>query len=82
MWRQVWNNRKVVRPTPAVTNTIYAITRSLIAMKTTDIELSAELVRSTERARRRSRNSRNAPSGTYVAVQKFLYILFWLFPGG
>ena len=40
-------------------------------MTFTDIELSAELVCSTERARRRSRNSRNAPPGTFVAVQSF-----------
>ena len=38
-------------------------------MTITDNNVSAELVCSTERARRRSRNSRNAPRGTYVAVQ-------------
>ena len=56
-------------PTPAVPNTIYVKTRSLTGMTTTDISSSAELVCSTERARRRSRNSRNALRGTYVATQ-------------
>ena len=82
MWRQARNNRKVVQPTPAVANTIYVITRNLIAMTITDIELSAEIVRSTERARRSSGNSRNVPRGTYVAVQNPWDILFLLFPGG
>ena len=71
MWRQARNNRTVVRPTPAVPNTIYVITRSLIAMTTTDIEMLAELLCSAERARRRCRNSRNATRGIYVAVQNF-----------
>ena len=48
--------------TPAVPYTIYVITRNLIAMTITDIEPSAGLVGSTERARRRSRNLRNVPS--------------------
>ena len=65
----------------AVLNTNYLITRNLIALTTTDISLSAELVCSTERARRRSRNSTNAPRGTYVAVQNFLDFLFWLLSG-
>ena len=55
----------------AVPNTTCVKTRNLIAMTTTDISLSAELVCSTERARKRSRNSRNALRGTYVAVQIF-----------
>ena len=71
MWSQARNNRELVRATPAVPNTICVITRSRIAMTTTDINLSAEQVRSTERARRRSLNSRNALRGTYVAVQTF-----------
>ena len=53
---------------PAVPKTIYVITRSLLSMTTIDINLSAEQVCSTERARRRSRNSRNMLRGTYVAV--------------
>ena len=40
-------------------------------MTTIDISLSAELVPSTERAPRRSKNSRNALRGTYVADQFF-----------
>ena len=71
MWMQARGSRKAVRPTPAVPNTSCVITRSLIAMTATDKSLSAELVCSTERARRRSRNSRNALRGTYVAVQIF-----------
>ena len=55
MWSQARNNRNIVRPIPAVPNTIYVITRSLNAMATIDINLSAEQVCSTERARRRSR---------------------------
>ena len=46
-------------------------------MTTTDINLSAEQVCSTERARRRPPNSRNALRGTYVAVQTF-----WIFYPG
>ena len=69
------------RPTPAVPNTIYVITPSLSTMTTTDSELSAELVCSTVRARRRSRNSKNVPRGIDVAVQNFWYILLHLFPG-
>ena len=81
MWRQARNNRNLVRPSPAVQKTFYVITRNLIAMTTTDINLSAELVCSTERAPRRSRNSGNAPRGIYVANQIFWVVLFRLFPG-
>ena len=81
MWSQARNNRKVVRPTPAVLNTNYVITWNIIAMTTIDVNLSAEQVCSTERARRRSRNSKNALRGTYVAVQILWHIPFWLFPG-
>ena len=66
---QARNNQKIVQPTPAVPNTTYVITQSLTAMTTTDISSSVELVCSMERARRRSRNSRNALRGTYVATQ-------------
>ena len=55
MQSQARNNRKTVRPTPAVPNTIYVITRNLTAMTTTDYNLSVEQVCSTERARGRSR---------------------------
>ena len=41
-------------------------------MTTVDNDLRAELVCSTERAGRRSRNSRNAPRSTYLAVQNFV----------
>ena len=44
MWRQARNNRKKVRPTPAVPNKTSFITRSLIAMTTTDISLSTQQV--------------------------------------
>ena len=71
MWNQARNNRKIVLPTPAVPNTTCVITRNITAMTTVDISLSAELVCSTERARRRSRNSRNAQRGKYVAAQIF-----------
>ena len=81
MWRPTRNNHTVVGPSPAVQNAIYVITRNLIALTTTDISLSAELVCSKESACRRSRNSRNALRGTYVAVQSFMHILSWLFPG-
>ena len=50
MWRQDWNNRKIVRPTPAVPNTTCVIIRSLTAMTTIDISLSVELMCYTERA--------------------------------
>ena len=55
MQSQVRNNRKIVRTTPAFSNTIYVINRSLIAMTTIDINSSAEQVCSTECARRHSR---------------------------
>ena len=71
MWRQARNNRKIVRPTPAVPNTTCVIIRTLTAMTTTDISLSAQQVCSTLRARSRSTNSRNALRGTYVAAQIF-----------
>ena len=74
MWSQARNNRKLVRPTPAVPNTTCVITRNLTAMTTIEISLSAELVCYTERARRRSKNSRNAVGGKYVAVQIFRII--------
>ena len=54
---------------PPVPNTTWVITRNLTAMVTTDISLSAELVCSTERARKCSKNSRNALRGTYVAIK-------------
>ena len=65
---QARNNRKIVRPTPAVRDKIYVTTRSLIAMTTIDINESAEQVCSTERPRRLSRNIRNPLRGPYVAV--------------
>ena len=80
MWSQARNNWKLVRPTPAVPITTYDITRSLIAMTITDTALSAEIMGSTDRARRRSRNSRVELRGTYVAVQNFFRILLWLIP--
>ena len=79
MWRQARNNQAVVRLTPAAPISTYVITRSLIAMTTTDINLSAEQVCSTERARRRSRNSRNALRDRYVTFRKFWYIPLRLF---
>ena len=66
---------------PAVQNTINIITRNLIAMTITDISSCAALVFFTERVRRRSWKSKNALHKKYVAVQKFCYILCWLFPG-
>ena len=80
-WRQDLNNCTVVQPAPAVRNTTYVTTLNLIAMKITDINLWAELVCSTERSRRRSRNSRNASRSLYVGVQSFGCILFRLFRG-
>ena len=56
---------------PAVPNTTYFITQNLTAMTITDISLSAQQMSSTERARSRSRNSRNSPQGRYVAVHTF-----------
>ena len=73
MWRQARNYRKKVRPTPAVPNTTYVITRSLTAMTTTDINLCVQQVCSTWRAGSRSTNSRIALRGTYVAAQIFLH---------
>ena len=67
----IWEQPEGSLTNPRSLNTIYVITRNLIAMMTSDINSSAEQVCSTERARRRSRNSRNAPRGTYVAVQDF-----------
>ena len=55
MWSQARSNRETFRPTPEVPKTIYVICRSLIAMRTIDINSSAEQVCSTERARRRSK---------------------------
>ena len=69
MWSQARNNHEIVQPNPAVPITTYVITQNLTAMTTTDISSSAALVCSTERARRRSRNSKNALRGTYVATQ-------------
>ena len=57
---------------PAAPKTNYVITRCLIAMTPTDIKLRAELVRSTERARIRSRKSRNASFSKCVTVQNFV----------
>ena len=71
MWNQARNNRKKVRPSAAVPNTTCAITLNLTAMTTIDISLYTELVCSTERARRRSRNSRNAQRDKHVAAQIF-----------
>ena len=71
MWSQARNNQNIVRPTPAVPNTTNGITQSLTAMTTADISSSVKLMCSTERARRRSRSSRNALRGTYVAAQLF-----------
>ena len=71
MWSQSRNNRRIVRPTPAVPNRTCVLTRSQTAMTTTDISLSAELVCSTERIRRRSKNSMNALRCTNVAAQIF-----------
>ena len=71
MCSQARNNRKTVRPTPAVPNTTCVISRSLTAMMTLYISLPAELVCSTERARRRSKNSKNALRGTNLAAQIF-----------
>ena len=51
------------------------INPSLIAMTTTDFELSAGLECSTEHARKRSRNLRNVLRSTYVQ-HKFL-VIFW-----
>ena len=45
--RQARNNLKIARPTPAVPNTTCVITRSLTAMMTTDISLSAQQMCST-----------------------------------
>ena len=56
---------------PALQNTIYLKTRSLNVMTITHIDFCNALVYSTERVRRRSRNSRNSPLNKYVAVQKF-----------
>ena len=74
MWRLSRNNQTVVRPTPAVTNTTYVTTRNLISMTTTDINLRAELVCSTERARIPSRNSRNALRSIYEGIQIFVIV--------
>ena len=73
MWTQARINRKIARPTPAVPNTSYVITRSLTAMTTADISLCVQQVCSTWRARSRSTNSRNALRGTCVAAQIFLH---------
>ena len=81
MWKQIRNNRIIVRPTPAVLTTIYVITRNLNAMMIKDFNSWAELLCSTERLRRRSRKYRNASRNKNVAVQKICYIPFWLFPG-
>ena len=64
----------------AVPNTNYVInriTRNLFAMTTIDIELSAELVCSTECARRRPKNSKNALRSIYLVRRNFwnFYVL-------
>ena len=71
MRRQTRSNRIIARPIPTVRNTICVITRSLIAMTSTDTSSSAEQMCSTERARSRSKNSTNALRGAYVAVHMF-----------
>ena len=71
MQKQVRSNQTIVRPNPAVQNTIYAITRNLIAMTITDITSSVALVCSAERVRRLSRNSRNTLRNKNVAVENF-----------
>ena len=81
MWRQARNNREKVQPIPGVANTIYVITQNLTAMTTTDISVSAELVCSTERARRRSRKFKERATWHMRSSSNFLHILFWLFPG-
>ena len=75
MLREARNNRAVIRLTPAVPNTTYIISRNLIPMTTTDNISSTELMCSTGRARRRSRNSRDVPRSIYVAIQSIV-ILF------
>ena len=72
---------QIARPTPAVPNTTYVITRNPTAMTTTDNSLSAQQVCSTWRARSRSTNSRNALRGTYVAAQNLLHTSTVAFPG-
>ena len=60
MWNQMWGqariNKEIARTTPAVPNTTCVITRSRIAMTTTDINLSVEQVCSTYCARRYASN--------------------------
>ena len=75
------SNRKTTRPIPAVPNTFYVITRSLTAMTITDINLSAEQVCSTERARGRSRKFKEPATWHLRGISNFPHILFWLFPG-
>ena len=74
MCSQARNNWKVFQPIPAVPITIYVIARNLIAITTTDINLSTEQVCSTERARRVSRNSGNAPRGKTPRLTSILQI--------
>ena len=70
MWNQMWgqarNNREIVRVTPAAPNTTCVITRSQIAMTTTDIKLSAEQMWSTWCARKHS--NKCGPRGAHVVT--------------
>ena len=81
MRKQARSNRTIVRPTPAVQNTICVITRNLIALTITDNNPFAALVCSTERVRGRFRKYWNASGNKYVAVQEIPFVPFWPFPG-
>ena len=81
MWSQARNNWKIVRATPAFPNTTYIITRSLIARTTIDNSLSAELVCSTERARRRSGKFKERATWHIRDISNFSHTLFCLFHG-
>ena len=71
---------KRVRTTPAVPNTIYAITRSLTAMAITDFSLSAERVCSTESPRRRSRKFKERATWHIRSSSKFSALFALAFP--
>ena len=70
MWNQMWgqarNNKEIARTTPAAPNTTCVITRSRIAMTTTDINLSVEQVCSTYCARRHP--SKCVPRSAHVGA--------------
>ena len=70
MRKEAWNKQTMLRPTPAVQNTFYVITRNLIGLTIVFNNSCAAVVRSIELIRKRSRNFRNALRNQNVAIEK------------